>query len=36
VKIARASIIAFAEKYQKRTITPAEIDQCLEESRDLG
>ena len=36
VKIARASIIAFAEKYKKRTITPAEIDQCLEESRDLG
>lgn len=31
VKIARASIIEFAEKYQKRTITQAEIDQCLEE-----
>jgi hypothetical protein len=31
VKIARASIIEFAEKYQKRTITPAEIDRCLEE-----
>ena len=31
VKIARASIIEFGEKYQKRTITPAEIDQCLAE-----
>jgi hypothetical protein len=31
VKIARASIIEFGEKYQKRTITPAEIDRCLEE-----
>jgi hypothetical protein len=29
VKIARASIIEFAEKYQGRTITPAEIDQWL-------
>ena len=31
VKIARASIIEFAEKYQGRTIIQAEIDQCLEE-----
>jgi soluble P-type ATPase len=31
VKIARSSIIEFAEKYQKRTITQAEIDQWLEE-----
>ncbi len=30
VKIARASIIEFAKKYQKRTITQAEIDQWLE------
>ena len=30
VKIARASIIEFAEKYQNRTITPAEIERWLE------
>jgi hypothetical protein len=30
VKIARSSIIEFAENYQKRTITPAEIDQYLQ------
>ncbi|MBM3128193.1 MAG: hypothetical protein FJ009_06080 [Chloroflexi bacterium] len=28
VKIARSSIIEFAEKYQKRTIKQDEIDQC--------
>jgi hypothetical protein len=31
VKIARASIIEFAEKCQKRTITQGEIEQWLEE-----
>jgi hypothetical protein len=31
VKIARASIIEFAAKYQRRTITPEEITQYLEE-----
>ena len=31
VKIARASIIEFAEKYQKRTVAQAEIERCLEE-----
>jgi hypothetical protein len=31
VKIARTSIVELGEKNQGRTITQAEIDQCLEE-----
>ena len=31
LKIARSSIIEFGAQYQGRTITPAEIDQWLEE-----
>ncbi len=31
IKIARSSIVEFAAKHQGRTITPAEIAQCLEE-----